>query len=112
MAPTWKLKSNTKKVKGSGAVSSSTSVSLNSEDEAPIEKEGKKKKKKEKDGSVNRLREERRDLFDLLYGDEDINDDIDGDEGNMLSESLSTRERMLIGDEDLDAFDPYGLDDY
>ncbi|MGK3744729.1 MAG: hypothetical protein ACI8RD_013112 [Bacillariaceae sp.] len=112
MAPTGKRKSNPNKVKGSGAVSSSTSVSLNSEDEAPIEKEGKKKKKKEKDGSVNRLREERRDLFDLLYGDEDINDDIDGDEGNMLSESLSTRERMLIGDEDLDAFDPYGLDDY
>ena len=112
MAPAGKRKSNPNKVKGSGAVSSSTLVSLNSEDKAPIEKEGKKKKKKEKDGSVNRLREERRDLFDLLYGDEDIDDDKDGDEGNMLSESLSTRERMLIGDEDLDAFDPYGLDDY
>lgn len=61
------------------------------------------KKKKEPDGSVNRLREERRDLFDLLYGDED-------DEANE-NEAPQSKD-FSLGDEDLDSFDPYGLDDY
>ena len=38
---------------------------------SPKKKKAATKKKKEPDGSVNRLREERRDLFDLLYGDDD-----------------------------------------
>lgn len=59
------------------------------------------------------MREERRDLFDLLYGDEDdMNDDDDGDTGKLLSDSSPDRVDILLGDEDLDAFDPYGLDDY
>jgi hypothetical protein len=46
----------------------------------------------EPDGSINRLREERRDLYDLLYGD---------DAG-----------APALGDESLDTFDPYGLEDF
>ena len=80
------------------------------------------KKKAEPDGSVNRLREERRDLFDLLYGDEaSLNKDMEADEDNetdvnsevdtdSLLDNLSSR--FDFGDEDLDSFDPYGLDDY
>lgn len=64
------------------------------------------RKKKEPDGSVDRLREERRDLFDLLYGDEDF----DSDEDQPPPES--TPARFDFGDEDLDSFDPYGLQDY
>lgn len=98
---------NTPKTKGA----TSTSSKLENEDEPPKEK--KKKKKKEKDGSVSRLREERRDLFDLLYGDEDdLNDDDDDDIGKLLSDSSSSKVDIILGDEDLDAFDPYGLDDY
>jgi len=112
--PVRKLKSNSMKLKGSGTVTSSTrTIRQSNEDTVPIEKERKKKKKKEKDGSVNRLREERRDLFDLLYGDEDgTNDYIEGEEGNILSQSSSPRVGMLLGDEDLDSFNPYGLADY
>ena len=88
-----------------------TTAKLGDEDEPPKEK--KKKKKKEKDGSVSRLREERRDLFDLLYGDEDdLNDDDDDDVGKLLSDSSSSKVDIILGDEDLDSFDPYGLDDY
>ena len=39
-----------------------------------LSKKKKRKRKKEKDGSVSRLREERRDLFELLYGDDDDDD--------------------------------------
>ena len=79
------------------------------------------KSTQEEDGSISRLREERRDLYDLLYGDEDndngrrVNgDNIDlqpvlpGNKGIPIgSSSMST----LLGgdDDDLDDFDPYGL---
>jgi hypothetical protein len=75
----------------------------------------KEAKKKEPDGSVNRLKEERRDLFDLLYGDDDAGDDDGDDDGDDEGEddphSLGPA-RFALGDEDLDSFDPYGLDDY
>lgn len=77
------------------------------------------KKKKEPDGSVNRLREERRDLFDLLYGDEplrkdntageEVEKDADIDHDSLIDNLAS---RFDFDDEDLDSFDPYGLDDY
>jgi len=118
-----KLNSQASKLKGAtSSTTTSSSIDLSSsEDEAPVEKEKKKKtksktkekKKKEKDGSVNRLREERRDLFDLLYGDEDdMSENEDGDIGKLLSDSSPDMEDIMIGDEDLDSFDPYGLDDY
>jgi hypothetical protein len=50
----------------------------------------------EPDGSLNRLREERRDLYDLLYGDD----------------GASSAARLDLGDENLDTFDPYGLEDF
>lgn len=59
------------------------------------------KKKAKKNGSVSRLREERRDLYDLLYGDED--------ETPVSDTSLMN---LPLGDDNLDAFDPYGLDDF
>lgn len=68
----------------------------------------KERKKKEPDGSVNRLREESRELFDLLYGDEDGFDNDDEDE-----EPVQRKPAFFeFGDEDLDSFDPYGLEDY
>lgn len=74
-------------------------------------RKAKKKKSKEPDGSVNRLREERRDLFDLLYGDEPFEGDEDNDDENDDNASSLTS-LFNLGDEDLDSFDPYGLDDY
>jgi hypothetical protein len=75
-----------------------------------------KRLSKEPEGSVNRLREERRDLFDLLYGDEQFDDadDMDSDDSDTNVDSLLDRlpSRFDLGDEDLDSFDPYGLDDY
>jgi hypothetical protein len=53
-------------------------------------------------GSVARLREERRDLYDLLYGDEDVHDASSSRLGSLLD----------LGDDNLDTFDPYGLDDF
>lgn len=60
------------------------------------------------DGSVSRLREERRDLYDLLYGDED--------ESSRPAANSRKMNRLAgifeLGDENLDTFDPYGLDDF
>jgi len=80
------------------------------------------------DGSIMRLREERRDLYDLLYGDEE--EDGDGDATNgmkngrlngepkkilttgmMKGVSSNTMAVLLGDDDDLDDFDPYGLHD-
>jgi hypothetical protein len=76
----------------------------------------KEKKKKEPDGSVNRLRDERRDLFDLLYGDEDNEDDDDDDDDDEDDEDDENTAGtgfidLDLGDEDLDTYDPYGLED-
>ncbi|KAL7541044.1 hypothetical protein ACHAXR_010585 [Thalassiosira sp. AJA248-18] len=75
------------------------------------------------DGSISRLREERRDLYDLLYGDEDDDDnngdssgDEDSDNNNGLSSGMmvagassNVMAALLADDDDLDDFDPYGL---
>jgi len=53
--------------------------------------EAKAKKAAVEDGDVTQLRENRRDLYDLLYGD---------------TKALS------LGDENLEEFDPYGLEDF
>eukprot|EP00977_Amphora_coffeiformis_P011850 scaffold2904_cov173-Amphora_coffeaeformis.AAC.11 len=69
------------------------------------------------DGSVSRLREERRDLYDLLYGDEDdgngrsMNNKVDGNE-MVNAVSRSPLASLLLDDQNLDTFDPYGLDDF
>ncbi|KAL9179293.1 hypothetical protein ACHAXT_008583 [Thalassiosira profunda] len=77
---------------------------------------------KHPDGSISRLREERRDLYDLLYGDEDGNN-ADGQKGQVTGEpgmlssgmmagvSSNTMAALLVDDDDLDGFDPYGLPD-
>ena len=76
-----------------------------------------KKKKKEGPRSVTRMREERRDLYDLLYGDEEPNnddDDDDDDRGQVLpSKNMDPKmSNIFWDDENLDDFDPYGLDDF
>jgi hypothetical protein len=55
----------------------------------------KKEKKKKTNGDVTQLREDRRDLFDLLYGD-----DV----------SHNEKIKSIFEDEDLEDFDPYGLE--
>ncbi|GAX26351.1 hypothetical protein FisN_16Lh193 [Fistulifera solaris] len=59
----------------------------------------KKKLAKSKNGDKEQLREERRDLYDFLYGDEE------GTRSNLASV-------FALGDENLDEFDPYGLEDF
>jgi hypothetical protein len=87
------------------------------------------------DGCISRMREERRDLYDLLYGDEDEDENEDhrhhsikmGKGGssrtNTNGESTQFSSGMIAGvssntvaalfgdDDDLDDFDPYGLHD-
>jgi hypothetical protein len=78
--------------------------------DAPVKKvkkaAAKKKTPKEPDGSINRLRDERRDLYDLLYGDDEDDDDIEEPaEGGMAA-------MLDLEDDNLDTFDPYGLEDF
>jgi len=72
---------------------------------------------------VNRLREERRDLFDLLYGDESVstyktddgddeNDMFPGNDDDDLPSKRRSTDRFGLDDDDLDSFDPYGLENY
>lgn len=97
-------------------------------------KQSPKASEPEPDGSIMRLREERRDLYDLLYGDEDdgechrngeaatpmlaslskgseIMEDSDllGSGGLLSGSSMAS---LLEDDDDLDDFDPYGLSNY
>lgn len=91
------------------------------------------------DGDISRMREERRDLYDLLYGDEgddhtenDLSDDDIEEAGpgvldldllgkEVFDEPITDEPKGLssfftgtadLDDEDLDDFDPYNLDDY
>jgi len=138
-------------------IATSTRTSVNAvkpiKQSAPVKKKKKKKaaKKLKDDGNIERLREERRDLFDLLYGDDPgfLNDDDEeeDDEDDILMSTTATTaavssrnnldpskvkgvngvmERMkspsgyqaLLGDradlddDNLDDFDPYGLEDF
>jgi len=76
-----------------------------------------KKAKNEASGSVSRLREERRDLYDLLYGDEE-DENRPASRGTVLPKigsdtSFGNRlSSIFFEDEDLDDFDPYGLEDF
>ena len=88
------------------------------------------------DGCISRMREERRDLYDLLYGDDEEDEDEDrryhhqsikmgkggsraitNSETNLFSSGLiagltSNKVAALFADDDdLDDFDPYGLND-
>lgn len=96
-------------------------------------------KEPEPDGSISRLREERRDLYDLLYGDEEDDDDTSlptlaspaaSAPKNRLKREVTIADRenpdhlgtgllggssissLLEDDDDLDDFDPYGLSNY
>lgn len=70
-----KKKSSTKKkskTKGSGALTAVEPITKASKKKSEVKE---KPKEPEPDGSISRLREERRDLYDLLYGDEEDDDD-------------------------------------
>jgi hypothetical protein len=78
-------------------------------------------KSSSEESDILRMREERRDLYDLLYGDEqetvvsDEEENINQVISDPLSESsnpaLAFFSGMELDDENLDDFDPYGLDD-
>jgi len=90
------------------------------------------KKRKKNDGDISVMREERRDLYDLLYGDEAESSDGSGDKmdskftsinlddddpGGMYDEgryetSGSGGVGSQLDDDNLDTFDPYGLEDF
>lgn len=135
------------KSSGDASITAVEPISLSPPKTAP--KKVAKIEEPEPDGSINRLREERRDLYDLLYGDED-EDNVDGAsfEGNsamspplpnmnvnrgmvgrrlngednpsprsegksVTGEFSSSSIASLLGDDDdLDEFDPYGLDNF
>lgn len=89
--------------------------------ESAIDEPPSDNKKQPKDGSVTRLREERRDLYDLLYGDEDEDHpgrpkiDLDDTYDTMVEVPSILRhspQLLMLGDEDLDEFDPYGLQNF
>lgn len=85
------------------------------------EKNGKNKNKPKDDGDISRMREERRDLYDLLYGDESEEADDEEDFNAVIPDSLESEADTMalfgggvgvnLDDENLDDYDPYGLDD-
>lgn len=111
-------------------------VTAKKKDGPAVVKEKKKELKKD-DGDISRMREERRDLYDLLYGDEgdsscdeeesviespaagvldldllakeEVDDPKKGEPEGLSSFYTSTSD---LDDDDLDDFDPYNLDDY
>jgi hypothetical protein len=65
-------------------------------------------------GSVDLLKRERRDLYDLLYGDEEVavpSDDIPTSALKTKGTS-SLASVFALEDDNLDTFDPYGLEDF
>ncbi|KAI2494029.1 Intron-encoded nuclease repeat 2 [Fragilaria crotonensis] len=80
---------------------------VGSADDPPVKKKAETAKKvKEPDGSINRLRDERRDLYDLLYGDDEDLDSVESPPAIGISAMLD------LEDADLDTYDPYGLEDF
>ena len=102
---------------------------------APSKKEAKAASTAASSGNVELLKTERRDLYDLLYGDDDngdvddsdldrviedddtsstahINDDYD--ESTLTGSTTPTLASIFarLEDDNLDTFDPYGLDDF
>lgn len=117
-----KKKAATKKKSSSGieAVKPKTPTTSTPRKKKPTKKE----KEQPPDGSISRMREERRDLYDLLYGDEEdgnggkdnasMGKGMMNGESNLLGAGLMTGEKntmaaLLGDDDDLDEFDPYGL---
>ncbi|KAL7548957.1 hypothetical protein ACHAWF_012221 [Thalassiosira exigua] len=138
-APKTKRKKSTAKRtkrKGPGSGRSSGSKSnieaVEPMKSSPVANASEVKPKQEKaekrgDGSISRLREERRDLYDLLYGDDDDDNsarkgessakgraDEDSDSAlpsGMIAGMPSATMSALFGDDDdLDDFDPYNLE--
>jgi len=130
-----KAKTKTKKKKKS-SVSLVESAEVQ---DGPKLKPEKEEKKKSEDGNISLMREERRDLYDLLYGDDTENsgeEDLSFEEANTMSKGAggvidltvkpSTKNdsdnepkglsfytaTTDLDDDNLDEFDPYNLDDY
>lgn len=118
---TKKTSTKKRKKKSTVKLAEATGVRQTGDDATP--KNGKISKEMKDDGDISRMREERRDLYDLLYGDEPDHlafDDTEKDFAPVVTDSLSqsTNPTMsffggadLLDDENLDDFDPYGLDD-
>ncbi|GKZ01076.1 hypothetical protein MPSEU_001059200 [Mayamaea pseudoterrestris] len=76
-----------------GVIAKSIQADITEEEAQASKPRGRKKA----DGDVGQLKEDRRDLFDLLYGDEE-------------SFTVNERSTLTFEDENLDSFDPYGLE--
>lgn len=100
-------------------------------DIAPAKKEAKSASAATSNGNVALLKAERRDLYDLLYGDDDDNTNMDNsleeedisssahinddyDESTLTGSTTPTLASIFarLEDDNLDTFDPYGLDDF
>jgi len=121
-----KSKTKKKKKKKSSAVKLVKTANVMDEQSTSTKNGAKNGKSKEKndDGDISRMREERRDLYDLLYGDEPgeivLEDEFESFSPvipDPLSESSNPAMAFfgggadMLDDENLDDFDPYGLDD-
>lgn len=96
-----------KKVAVKLAVPLTSNGNVGSADDGPVKKKTETAKKvKEPDGSITRLRDERRDLYDLLYGDDEDSDSVESPPANGISAMLD------LEDANLDTYDPYGLEDF
>jgi len=127
-----KKKKRAVKKKKASAKSKVSLAKISKKKDGPVPVEASKETVKD-DGDISRMRTERRDLYDLLYGDEgDSNDEeIEEEPGQapgVLDLDLSQNEDDVpategglsqffsgtsdLDDDDLDDFDPYNLDDY
>jgi len=84
-----------------------------------------KRKSKAADGNVDRMKEERRDLYDLLYGDDQSAESTDAIHRDRSSNDDEPVPHLtpnginklasvfnLEDDDNLDTYDPYGLEDF
>jgi hypothetical protein len=121
-----KTKKKKKKATAASAVKLATTAKVMKSGIEKKPKNGKGKAKLKDDGDISRMREERRDLYDLLYGDEGGASSSEEDEEEELTfdpllpdPSTDPENAALqyfagsadLDDENLDDFDPYGLDD-
>lgn len=117
-----KAKKKKKSKKSSVELAETATTQILPNNSSKSKSNGKTKEKKD-DGDISRMREERRDLYDLLYGDEpeDLISDHNHSHAPLLPDPLPESGSsvmaffggggMDLDDDNLDDFDPYGLDD-
>jgi hypothetical protein len=87
----------------------------NSKQKKTVDKQSnprREQQQRHKHGNVDLLKEERRDLYDLLYGDDDDEDEEAINKRKVFAVNGDPEEEGYFSDESLENFDPYGLKDF